>query len=73
MQIDDTIFEKFKETENYIIYLEKKPILKGQIDMIVEYKKKPGHAMRCLLTDALFKLFFEPEEYKKVYMRQKQR
>ena len=70
MQIDENKFEKFKESEHYIVYLEKKPAFKGQIEMIVKYKGK-DLAMRLLLTDDVFKLFFVPEEYKKVYMRQR--
>lgn len=62
-------FEKYKESENYIVYLEKNREGKKQIEMVVQYKKYKDRAMRCLLTDALFKLFFEPEDYKKVYMQ----
>lgn len=72
MKIDDSVFEKIKETENHIIYLQKEPWLNNQIDMIVEYKGKSIY-MRTLLTDELFKLFFEPKDYQMVYMRQKQR
>ena len=71
--IDLKNFEKFKESENYIVYLEKNREGKKQIEMVVQYKKYKDRAMRCLLTDALFKLFFAPEEFKKVYMREKQR
>ena len=71
MAIDTEKFEKYKESEHYIVYLEKKPAIKGQIEMIVQYKKY-NRSMRCLLTDDIFKLFFQPEEYKKIYMsRQK--
>lgn len=72
MKIDFNVFEEIKETENHIIYLEKKPLLKNQIDMIVKYKGKNLY-MRTLLTDDLFKTFFNPEDYQKVYMRTKQR
>ena len=71
MKIDTNKFEKYKESENYIVYIEKKPAIKGQIEMIVQYKRY-DRCMRCLLTNSVFKLFFEPEEYKKIYMsRQK--
>jgi len=72
MKIDENVFEKFKETENYIVYVEKKPVLKNQINIIVKHKNN-GYCMRWILTDALFKLFFQPEDYEKIYMRQKQR
>ena len=67
MAIDTEKFEKYKESEHFIVYLEKKPVIKGQIEMIVQYKKY-NLSMRCLLTDDVFKLFFEPEEYKKIYI-----
>ena len=72
MQPDANFFEKVKETKNYIIYLEKKPVFKNQIDMIVKYNGK-DFSMRCLLTDELFKLFFSPTDYAKIYARLKQR
>ena len=71
--MDLTNFEKFKESENYIVYLEKNREGKKQIEIIVRYKKYKDRAMRCLLTDDLFKLFFEPEEYKRVYMGKNQK
>ena len=67
--MDLTNFEKFKESENYEVYLEKNRAGKKQFEMAVVYKKYKSRAMRCLMTDALFKLFFEPEEYKKVYLQ----
>ena len=70
--MDLSNFEKFKESENYILYLEKNREGKKQIEIVVQYKKYP-RAMRTLLTDSLFKLFFKPEEYKSVYMRSKEK
>ena len=66
MKIDENVFEKFKESENYIVYVEKKPVLKNQIDIIVKYKKN-GRYMQCILTDALFKLFFQPEDLHRLF------
>lgn len=68
MKIDANVFEVIKETENHIIYLEKRPLVKNQIDMIVKYKGKSIY-MRTLLTDELFKIFFSPQDYKNVYTR----
>ncbi len=67
--MDLTNFEKFKETENYEVYLEKDRESKKQFEMAVVYKKYKSRAMRCLMTDSLFKLFFDPAEYKRVYMK----
>ena len=62
-------FEKFKESETFVVYLEKDRQNKKQIKMIV-LNKKSNLYVTYLLTDAVFKLFFAPEEYKKVYMNQ---
>ena len=70
--MDLTNFEKFKESENYIIYLTKDRKDKKQIEIIVQMKRNNTY-WRSLLNDQLFKLFFEPEEYKKIYMDQKQK
>ncbi len=70
--MDLSKFEKFKESENYIIYLTKDRKDKKQIEIVVQYKKN-NHLWRSLLTDELFKLFFEPEEYKRIYMKVNQR
>lgn len=67
-----TGFEKFKESEHYIVYLQKDRADKKQFEMIVAYKKYPTRAMRCLINDALFKLFFEPAEFAKVYLKTNQ-
>ena len=66
--MDLSKFEKYKESEHYIVYLPKDREGKKQIEMIVQYKSN-GHFWRTLLSDPLFKLFFEPAEYKKVYMK----
>jgi hypothetical protein len=71
--MDLTNFEQFKESENYIVYLQKDRANKKQFEMIVSYKKYPGRAMRCLMTDTLFKLFFEPTEFAKVYMKSQEK
>ena len=70
--MDLTNFEKFKESENYIVYLQKDRANKKQFEMVVAYKKYPTRAMRCLINDALFKLFFEPAEFAKVYLKTKE-
>jgi hypothetical protein len=66
------LYKGYRINAGDIIYLEKKPLLKNQRDMIVKYKGKNLY-MRTLLTDDLFKTFFNPEDYQKVYMRTKQR
>lgn len=66
--MDLSKFEKYKESEHYEIYLPKDREGKKQIEMIVKYKRN-GTYWRTLLSDMLFKLFFEPAEYKKVYMK----
>lgn len=66
--MDLSNFKKFKESPNYIVYLEKEPKDINRLEMIVYYKAKNSY-WRCLLSDALFKLFFTPEEYKKIYMK----
>lgn len=66
--MDLSKFEKYKESENYIVYLPKDRKDKKQFDMIVNYKGSNRY-WRVPLSDALFKLFFEPDEYKKVYMK----
>ena len=73
MKIDLNRFEKVKESENYILYMQKNRKNKHQIEIIVQYKKYKDRAMRCLLTDELIKLFFEPEEYKRLYMNNNQK
>ena len=65
--MDLTNFEKFKESEHYIVYLTKDRKDKKQIEIIVQYKRN-NTFWRALLNDQLFKLFFEPDEYKKIYM-----
>ena len=70
--MDLSNFEKFKESENYIVYLQKDRADKKQFEMVVAYKKYPTRAMRCLINDALFKLFFEPAEFAKVYLKTNQ-
>ena len=73
MKVDENVFEKFKETEKHVIYLEKKRKYNAEIDIIV-YDKITNCWMKSLLTDALFKYFFKPEEYRRVYKcRQRQR
>lgn len=66
--MDLSNFKKFKESSNYIVYLEKEPKNKDNMEMIVYYKAK-GSYWKCILTDAIFKLFFNPEEYKRIYMK----
>ena len=66
--MDLSNFEKFMESEHYEVYLPKNCEEGKQIEMIVKYKRN-GMFMRTLLTDALFKLFFKPEDYKKIYMK----
>ena len=61
-------FELFMTTDNYEVYLPKDRENKKQIEIVIKYKRN-GMYFRSLLTDALFKLFFKPEEYKKVYMK----
>jgi len=68
--MDLTNFEKYKESENYIVYLTKDRKDKKQIEIIVQMKRNNTY-WRSLLNDQLFKLFFEPEEYKKIYMKEK--
>lgn len=70
--MDLTNFEKFKESEHYIVYLTKDRKDKKQIEIVVQFKRN-NTLWRSLLSDELFKLFFEPEEYKKVYMKVNQR
>lgn len=67
--MDLTNFEKYKESENYIVYLTKDRKDKKQIEIIVQMKRNNTY-WRSLLNDQLFKLFFEPEEYKKIYMKE---
>lgn len=67
--MDLTNFEKFKESENYALYLQKDRADKTQFDIIIIYKKYKSRAMRCLVTPAIFKLFFEPAEFAKVYLK----
>lgn len=67
--MDLTSFEKFKESEHYIVYLIKDITkIKKQIEIIVQFKRN-NTIWRSLLNDQLFKLFFEPEEYKRIYMK----
>lgn len=70
--MDLSNFEKFKESEHYIIYLTKDRKDKKQIEIVVQFKRN-NTLWRSLLSDELFKLFFQPEEYKKVYMKVNQR
>ena len=70
--MDLSNFEKFKESEHYIIYLTKDRKDKKQIEIVVQFKRN-NTLWHSLLSDELFKLFFEPEEYKKVYMKVNQR
>lgn len=69
--MDLSNFEKYKESENYIVYLTKDRKDKKQIEIVVQMKKNNTY-WRSLLSDQLFKLFFEPNEYKKVYMKAKE-
>ena len=73
MFIDLDRFERFKESQDYVLYVQKDRKNKRQIEIIVQYKKYKDRAMRCLLTDELFKLFFDPSEYKRLYMVDKQK
>lgn len=66
--MDLTNFEKFKESEHYIVYLTKDRKDKKQIEIVVQFKRN-NTIWRSLLNDQLFKLFFEPEEYKRIYMK----
>ena len=61
-------FEKFKESKHYIVYLTKDRKDKKQIEIIVQFKRN-NTIWRSLLNNQLFKLFFEPEEYKRIYMK----
>lgn len=63
-----TGFEKFKESEHYIVYLIKDHKDKKQVEIVVQFKRN-NTIWRSLLNDQLFKLFFEPEEYKRIYMK----
>lgn len=66
--MDLTNFEKFKESEHYIVYLTKDRKDKKQVEIVVQFKRN-NTIWRSLLNDQLFKLFFEPEEYKQIYMK----
>ena len=63
-----TGFEKFKESKHYIVYLTKDHKDKKQIEIRVQFKRN-NTIWRSLLNAQLFKLFFEPEEYKRIYMK----
>lgn len=64
--MDLTNFEQFKETENYMVYLQKDRAGQIKFEMVVYYKKEKRY-WRVILTRALFELFFTPAEYLKVY------
>lgn len=70
MMIPDN-YEKFKESKNFIVYLPKDRKGKKQIKMLVQFKIN-NKFIEVILTDKSFKLFFEPDEYKKVYMKENQ-
>jgi len=70
--MDLSKFEKYKESEHYIVYLSKDRKDNKQIEIVVQMKRN-NTLWRSLLTDELFKLFFEPAEYKKIYMDNNQK
>lgn len=63
-------YEKYKVTPHYEIWLEKNPTIPHQRQILIHYTAFKARWMQATLNDALFKLFFKPEEYKKVYMQQ---
>lgn len=65
MVIGSIHFKKYKETENYILYIEESQ--KSTKEMIVYYKKR-NFSMRCICTEALLQLFLDPEQFKRIYL-----
>lgn len=70
MMIPDN-YEKFKESKNFIVYLPKDRKGKKQIKMLVQFKIN-NKFIEVILTDKSFKLFFEPDEFAKVYLKTNQ-
>ena len=70
MAIDLKKYEKYKVTKHYEIWLEKNPTIPHQRQILIHYTAFKDRWMQAILNDALFKLFFKSEEYKKVYMQQ---
>lgn len=64
MQIDLNIYEKKKDSGNFALYVEKKPSIPGQYQVIL-YHKVSGIISKGVLTEKLYNLFFHPELYKK--------
>ena len=62
-------YAKYKVTKHYEIWLEKDPTNPKQRQILIHYLYSPNKWMQATLSDALFKLFFKPEEYKQVYMQ----
>lgn len=68
MIVGNKHFDKYKETPNFILYLEKTSD-NNQREMIVYHKKK-GISMQCICTEALLQLFLDPEQFKRIYLNQ---
>ena len=66
--IDLSKYVFYKESQHYIVYLEKNPSSERFRQMIVKYKHN-NHIIQCCANDALFKLLFEPEKFKAEYMK----
>lgn len=69
MAIDLKKYNKYKVTKHYEIWLEKEPVNPKQRQILIHYLYSPNKWMQATLSDALFKLFFKPEEYKQIYMQ----
>jgi len=66
--IDPKKWGLYKESEHYAVYLEKNPISDKTKQMLIKYKQN-GRIIQCIANDALFKLLFQPAEFKKQYMQ----
>ena len=71
MAIDLKKYTKYKVTKHYKKKKKKEPVNPKQRQILIHYLYSPNKWMQATLSDALFKLFFKPEEYKQVYMQEK--
>jgi hypothetical protein len=62
-------YTRYKITKHYEIWLEKDPTNPKQRQVLIHYLNNPNKWMQATLSDALFKLFFKPEEYRQIYMQ----
>lgn len=73
MSINLNRYEKVKVTKHYEIYLEKDPINVKQRQVLIHYLSYSNRWIQATISESLFKMFFKPDEYKKVFMRDRQR